>query len=54
MFIVIVLPKVDPPFIFTDNIQAVTLTNQNQDTEGGTPATVIGWGRNFVKNRNKI
>jgi len=32
------------PINFSDNIQPVSLPSQNQDTEGGTPATVVGWG----------
>jgi Trypsin len=40
--------QVATPFKFSDNIQGVNLPSQNQDTEGGTDATVAGWGYSYV------
>ena len=40
--------QVATPFTFNDNIQRVTLPSQNQDTEGGSVATVAGWGLPYV------
>jgi hypothetical protein len=40
--------QVATPFTFSDNVQPVSLPNQNQDTEGGSSATVVGWGHPYV------
>ncbi|XP_065345359.1 trypsin eta-like [Cloeon dipterum] len=41
----IALVKVEPSFVLGDGESAVVLPKQNEETEVGTKATVVGWGR---------
>ena len=36
------------PFDFNESVQPVSLPSQNQDTEGGANATVVGYGDTSV------
>jgi trypsin len=36
------------PFTFNEDIQPVSLPSQNQETESGANATVVGWGSSYV------
>ncbi|XP_059474912.1 transmembrane protease serine 9-like [Neocloeon triangulifer] len=40
----IALVRLSTPFVLGPNVQPVTLPAQDQDTAGGSDATVIGWG----------
>ncbi|XP_065336417.1 trypsin-1-like [Cloeon dipterum] len=41
----IAILEVSPAFVFSDNVQPITLPNQGDAPAVGSPATVIGWGR---------
>ncbi|CAB3360412.1 Hypothetical predicted protein [Cloeon dipterum] len=41
----IAVVKVEPPFVLGDGESAVVLPEQNEETEAGTEAIVVGWGR---------
>jgi hypothetical protein len=40
----IALVQVDPPFVFGETAQPAQLPAQDEETAGGSAATVIGWG----------